>query len=608
MKDLLKFLTCGNVDDGKSTLIGHLLYDTKQLYADQKQALELDSRVGSTGGQIDYSLLLDGLMSEREQGITIDVAYRYFKTEMRSYIVADAPGHEEYTRNMAVAASFAQLAIILIDASKGVQIQTRRHLRICYLMGIRDFLFAINKMDMVGYDRQRCREIENTIHGMTDTFTLNSLAIIPVSATAGDNITEHSDKMPWYNGPSLLEYLDQVEVRSDPSDTDFTMPVQRVCRPDSSFRGFQGQIESGSIKVGEEIRSLPSGESATVTGILTGFDAVDEAVTGQPVTLQLDREIDISRGCVLVTGKGHPISESFVVTLLWMDESPLVPGVNYILKLGTKMANVTIMEIQYKIDIHSGRRVPAERLYKNEIGVCSVLSTEKIILDTFDKSQALGGLILIDQVTNRTCTGGTVRDVLSGHGDLFWQNFDLTREIRGRNMGQTPLTIWFTGLSGSGKSTLANALEKRLYSMGKHTMVLDGDNIRMGLNRDLGFSEEDRIENIRRIAQVAKLMNDAGLIVLTSFISPYHRDRENARAIIGSSFVEVYVSTSLEECESRDTKQLYKKARMGEIPDFTGVSSPYEVPVSPDITLDTAGRQIDDCVADILDKLASFLN
>ncbi len=607
MKDLLKFLTCGNVDDGKSTLIGHLLYDTKQLYADQRQALELDSRVGSAGGQIDYSLLLDGLMSEREHGITIDVAYRYFKTEVRSYIVADAPGHEEYTRNMAVAASFAQLAIILIDASKGVQIQTRRHLRICYLMGIRDVVFAINKMDMVGYDRQRYKEIENTIYEMTDSFSLNSLTIIPVSATAGDNITEYSDQMPWYKGLSLLEYLDQVEILSDGTQTDFTMPVQRVCRPNSGFRGFQGQIESGSISVGDEVRSLPSGESAVVTGILTGFDSVEHAITGQPVTLQLNREIDISRGCVLVTGKGHPISESFMVTLLWMDESPLVPGVNYILKLGTKMTNVTVMEIQYKIDVHSGRHVPADRLYKNEIGVCSILSSDKIILDTFDNCQPLGGLILIDQVTNRTCAGGTVKSIMAGSGDLFWHNFDLTRDIRARNMGQKPLTIWFTGLSGSGKSTLANALEKRLYAMGKHTMVLDGDNVRLGLNRDLGFSEEDRIENIRRIAQVAKLMNDAGLIVLTAFISPFHRDRENARNIIGSSFIEVYVSTPLEECENRDTKELYKKARMGQIHDFTGVSSPYEIPVSPEITVDTTERSIDACVADILDKLSSFL-
>ena len=336
MKDLLKFLTCGSVDDGKSTLIGHMLYDSKQLYADQEQALQLDSRVGSADGQIDYSLLLDGLMSEREQGITIDVAYRYFKTEARSYIVADAPGHEEYTRNMAVAASFAQLAVILIDASKGVQIQTRRHARICYLMGIRDMVFAINKMDMVGYDRQRFKEIESTIHEMTEPFPLNSLTIIPVSATAGDNITERSDRMPWYNGLSLLEYLDQIEIAPSTDSAEFTMPVQRVCRPNSSFRGFQGQIESGSVRVGDEIRSLPSGETATVTGILNGFDEVQEAVAGQPVTIQLGREIDISRGCVLVKGKGHPISESFTATLLWMDESPLMPGVNYILKLGTK--------------------------------------------------------------------------------------------------------------------------------------------------------------------------------------------------------------------------------------------------------------------------------
>ncbi|HJA91572.1 MAG TPA: adenylyl-sulfate kinase [Candidatus Eisenbergiella merdipullorum] len=607
MKDLLKFLTCGSVDDGKSTLIGHMLYDSKQLYADQEQALQLDSRVGSADGQIDYSLLLDGLMSEREQGITIDVAYRYFKTEARSYIVADAPGHEEYTRNMAVAASFAQLAVILIDASKGVQIQTRRHARICYLMGIRDMVFAVNKMDMVGYDRQRFKEIESAIHEMTEPFPLNSLAIIPVSATMGDNITEHSDRMPWYSGPSLLDYLDQVEIAPSTESTDFTMPVQRVCRPNSSFRGFQGQIESGSVRVGDEIRSLPSGETAVVTDILTGFDEVEEAVAGQPVTIQLGREIDISRGCVLVKGKGHPISESFTATLLWMDESPLMPGVNYILKLGTKMTNATVMDIQYKVDIHSGRHVPADRLYKNEIGVCNILVSEKIILDTFEKSQPMGGLILIDQVTNHTCAGGTVKAVTSGYGDLFWHDFDLTRDIRARNMGQNPLTIWFTGLSGSGKSTLANALEKRLYAMGMHTMVLDGDNIRLGLNRDLGFSEEDRIENIRRIAQVAKLMNDAGLIVLTAFISPFHRDRDNARKIIGDSFIEVYVNTPLEECERRDIKHLYQKARKGEIHDFTGISSPYEVPENPDITVDTTGRAVEACVSDILEKLAPYL-
>ena len=607
MKDLLKFLTCGSVDDGKSTLIGHMLYDSKQLYADQEQALQLDSRVGSANGQIDYSLLLDGLMSEREQGITIDVAYRYFKTEARSYIVADAPGHEEYTRNMAVAASFAQLAVILIDASKGVQIQTRRHARICYLMGIRDMVFAVNKMDMVGYDRQRFKEIEGAIHEMTEPFPLNSLTIIPVSATAGDNITEHSDRMPWYNGLSLLEYLDQVEIAPSTDSAEFTMPVQRVCRPNSSFRGFQGQIESGSVRVGDEIRSLPSGETATVTGILTGFEEVQEAVAGQPVTIQLGREIDISRGCVLVKGKGHPISESFTATLLWMDESPLMPGVNYILKLGTKMINATVMDIQYKVDIHSGHHVPADRLYKNEIGVCSILAAEKIILDTFEKSQPMGGLILIDQVTNHTCAGGTVKAITSGYGDLFWHNFDLTRETRARNMGQKPLTIWFTGLSGSGKSTLANALEKRLYAMGRHTMVLDGDNIRLGLNRDLGFSEEDRIENIRRIAQVAKLMNDAGLIVLTAFISPFHRDRDNARKIIGDSFIEVYVNTPLEECERRDIKQLYRKARRGEIHDFTGVSSPYEAPENPDIVVDTTGRTVEACVSDILEKLAPWL-
>ncbi|MCD8129800.1 MAG: adenylyl-sulfate kinase [Lachnospiraceae bacterium] len=607
MKDLLKFLTCGSVDDGKSTLIGHMLYDTKQLYADQKQALELDSKVGSRDGQIDYSLLLDGLMSEREQGITIDVAYRYFKTAERSYIVADAPGHEEYTRNMAVAASFAQLAVILIDASKGVQIQTKRHTRICSLMGIRDFVFAVNKMDMVRYDHKRFKEITNTIQQMTRSFPVDSLAIIPVSATVGDNITTNSARISWYHGPSLLEYLDQVEI-AETIDKDFTMPVQRVCRPNLNFRGYQGQIESGVIHVNDEIKSLPSGETAKVVDILCGFDHVDRAVSGQPVTLQLNREIDISRGCVLVMGKGHPISKDFTCTLLWMDETPMIPGINYILKLGTKMTNATVMDIQHKIDIHTGSHIPADKLYKNEIAECSMVVSDKIILDTFEASHTMGELILIDQVTHRTCACGTVKTTTAGYGDLFWQNFDITRETRSMNLGQKPLTIWFTGLSGSGKSTLANALEKRLYSMNKHTMVLDGDNIRLGLNRDLGFSEGDRIENIRRIAQVAKLMNDAGLIVLTAFISPYLRDRLSARQIIGDSFIEVYVNTPLEECESRDTKNLYRKARRGEIKDFTGISSPYEAPQAAEIVVETVGRSVEDSVNDILEKLRPYLD
>lgn len=607
MKSLLKFLTCGSVDDGKSTLIGHMLYDTKQLYADQKQALELDSRIGSRGGELDYSLLLDGLMSEREQGITIDVAYRYFKTKERSYIVADAPGHEEYTRNMAVAASFAQLAVILVDASKGVQIQTKRHTRICSLMGIRDFVFAVNKMDIIDYDRQRFDEIKHDIRSMTSVFPADSLHIIPVSATAGDNITNSSPSMLWYHGPSLLDYLDAVEIKGTATQNSFSMPVQRVCRPNAGFRGYQGEIESGSIHIGDEIRSLPSGETAWVSGIIHGFDNVDEAFAGQPVTLQLNREIDVSRGCVLVNGKGHPVTENFTCTLLWMDEKPLVTGMNYVMKLGTKMTNATIVDIQYKIDIHSGNHVPADKLYKNELAVCSLLVSEKIILDTFDENPSLGGLILIDQVSNRTSACAVVNDASAGYGSLFWQNFDLTRDVRARNMGQNPVTIWFTGLSGSGKSTLANALEKRLYAMGKYTMLLDGDNIRLGLNRDLGFSEKDRIENIRRIAHVAKLLNDSGVIVMTAFISPFHRDRENARKIIGSSFIEVYVNTSLAECERRDTKQLYQKARKGEISDFTGISSPYEEPVNPDITIDTTNKTVEECVNDILEKLKQYL-
>lgn len=604
MQGLLKFITCGSVDDGKSTLIGHMLYDAKLLFADQERALELDSKVGSRNGEIDYSLLLDGLMAEREQGITIDVAYRYFSTDNRSFIVADTPGHEEYTRNMAVGASFADLAVILVDASQGVLVQTKRHTRICALMGIKHFVFAVNKMDLVDYDRDTFNQIKKDIRLMTAEYDLDSLYIIPVSATEGDNVTKSSSNMAWFKDDTLLTYLEKVDVRSKREEVGFIMPVQRVVRPDHTFRGFQGQIEAGSVCVGDELTVLPSRETAHVKEILVTDQKAEEACKGQAVTIELDREIDISRGCVLCKDRALQISNLFTSRLLWMDDNRLVAGKNYFLKLGTKLIPATVMNIKYKIDVNEGTHIPVDRIYKNEIAKCEIAVADKIAFSEFEDNEAMGSFILIDRVTNMTSACGIVLHSLRRSDNLVWQNLDITREFRAEQKGQEPKTLWFTGLSGSGKSTLANALEKRLAVMGKHTMLLDGDNIRMGLNRNLGFKEQDRIENIRRVAEVARLMNDAGLIVLTSFISPYENDRQRAREIVGpDSFVEVYVNTPLEECEKRDVKGLYKKARAGEIPNFTGISSPYEVPQNADIIVETVGKSVDETVDEIIKQL-----
>lgn len=605
--ELLKFITCGSVDDGKSTLIGHMLYDAKLLFADQERALELDSRVGSREGAIDYSLLLDGLMAEREQGITIDVAYRYFTTDHRSFIVADTPGHEEYTRNMAVGASFADLAVILVDASQGVLTQTRRHTRICSLMGIKHFVFAINKMDLINYEKRKYEKIRKDIRVLLAEFEYKTAVMIPVSATEGDNITEKSARMPWYQGVPLLEYLENIDVKENPAETGFTMPVQRVCRPNRTFRGFQGQIESGSVSVGDTLTVLPSGESAAVRCIYQGSDEVQTSSAGHAVTIQLDSEIDISRGCVLVENTQVSVGTMFEASILWMDDTKLVEGKNYLLKIGTQRVPATIMNIKYKIDVNTGEEVYADAIYKNEIARCEISVASKIVFDKFEKNNALGSLILIDRVSHMTSACGVVEFALNRSDNLTWQNMDVTREFREHQLGQTAKTIWFTGLSGAGKSSLANELEKRLVAMGRHTMLLDGDNIRMGLNKNLGFRENDRIENIRRIAEVAKLMNDAGLIVLTSFISPFVRDRRSAREIIGDAFIEVYVSTPLEECERRDVKGLYKKARSGELPNFTGVNSPYEVPEHPDIVIDTSKGTMEECVETVLSELEKWL-
>lgn len=602
MKGLLKFITCGSVDDGKSTLIGHMLYDAKLIFADQKNALILDSKIGSRGGEIDYSLLLDGLMAEREQGITIDVAYRYFNTEKRSFIVADTPGHEEYTRNMAVGASFADLAVILVDASKGLLAQTRRHVRICALMGIRHFVFAVNKMDLVYYREMAFREIELDIKKLMLSFTCDSIAIMPVSATEGDNIIERSPNMRWYRDKTLLSWLEEVDI-SENKTGDFIMPVQRVSRPDASFRGFQGQIARGTVQIGDELTILPSGEKAKVKQLFIMDKEVAAAGNGQGVTVILDREADVSRGCVLTMCKELQVSRLFQADMLWMDDSELIEGRNYILKLGTKKIPATVLKLHYRTDVNTGRHVPPKQGRKNDIIHCDISLSEKIVLDSFENCPQLGRFILIDRVTNMTSACGVINHTLRRSDNLTWQKTDITRKIRAGIKNQQPKTLWFTGLSGAGKSTIANAVEKALISEGKHTMILDGDNIRMGLNGNLGFTENDRVENIRRIAEVSRLMNDAGLIVLVAAISPFEEERRRAREIVGEAFLEIYVNTSLEECERRDVKGLYRKAREGKIPNFTGITSIYEVPEAPDMVVSTEEESLDEVVGRILEML-----
>ena len=608
MNGLLKFITCGSVDDGKSTLIGHMLYDAKLLYADQEKALELDSRIGSRSGQVDYSLLLDGLIAEREQGITIDVAYRYFTTDKRSFIVADTPGHEEYTRNMAVGASFADLAILLIDASKGILTQTRRHAIICAMMGIRHFVFAVNKMDLIHYDEYGFKEIKNSIKKLAVDLNLNNVKIIPVSATEGDNVTKASSIMSWYTGGTLLSYLENVDIEDEDSEKGFVLPIQRVCRPDHTFRGFMGTVSSGSLKTGDEIEALPSGEKAKVSKLFNAGKETDEVTKGQAVTICLDKEIDLSRGSVMTKDTSLFSGDMFETTILWMDEQKLLEGKNLMLKLGNHMVSAYVMKIKHRIDINTGNHIQATQLYKNEIAVCEIVTAEKIVFDKFSEHRAMGRFIMIDRISNMTSACGVVMKPNLRSEQLFYQELDINRSIRAENLGQTPATLWFTGLSGAGKSTLANLLEKKLSVEGKHTMLLDGDNIRLGINRDLSFSEEDRIENIRRVAEISKLMNDAGLIVLTSFISPMRLDRQNARDLIGKdSFIEIYVKTDLAECEKRDVKGLYKKARSGQITNFTGISAPYEEPLHPEIVVDTSKLSIEESVEYIYSEIKKII-
>jgi len=606
-KSMLRFITCGSVDDGKSTLIGRLLYDSKMIFEDQLAALENDSRrVGTQGQDIDFALLVDGLAAEREQGITIDVAYRFFATEKRKFIVADCPGHEQYTRNMVTGASTADCAVILIDARKGVLVQTRRHSFLCQQLGIRNLVLAVNKMDLIDYDETKFNAIVSDYAKFAESIGIESFNAVPISGLAGDNITSRSDNTDWYGGPVLIDLLETMQISNTASQKKpFRMPVQWVNRPNLDFRGFSGLIASGTVKPGDELRSLPSGKSSTVKSVVTMDGELDEAVAGQSITITLEEEIDCSRGDVLATADDPPeVADQFESTIVWMDDEPLVVGRGYWLKLGTQMVSVTIAEPKYEIDVNTMEHLASQTLNLNQIGVSEITTDRRIVFDPYTENRALGGFILIDKITNHTVGAGMLHFSLRRSQNVHWQPTDITRDHHASMKNQTPRVLWFTGLSGSGKSTIANEVEKKLALMNRHTFLLDGDNVRHGLNKDLGFTESDRIENIRRIGEVAKLMTDAGLIVLTAFISPFRADRQLVRDMIdGGEFIEIHVDTPLEIAEARDVKGLYKKAREGKLKNFTGIDSPYEPPESPEIRVNTVEMTPEEAADHIIAKI-----
>jgi bifunctional enzyme CysN/CysC len=590
-KSLLRFITCGSVDDGKSTLIGRLLYDSKMIFEDQMAALEADSKkVGTQGGDIDFALLVDGLSAEREQGITIDVAYRFFSTDTRKFIVADTPGHEQYTRNMVTGASTADLAIILIDARKGVLTQTRRHSYLVSLMGIRHVVLAVNKMDLVDWSR----EIFDTIVGAYRDFAaqigIKQFHAIPISGLKGDNITAKSAASPWYQGPALMRLLETVELdETTRAGGPLRLPVQWVNRPNLDFRGFAGQIAAGSVRPGDKVRVAASGRTSTVARIVTKDGDLDRAIAGQSVTLTLADEIDCSRGDVIAAADDPPqVADQFETTIIWMSDEPLLPGRPYWLKLGAKTVSAQVTDIKYKVNVNTLEHLAAKVLELNEIAICNVSLDQPIAFEPYATNQDLGGFVLIDRMSNATVAAGLVHFSLRRAQNVHWQALDVTRDTRAEQKTQKPAVLWFTGLSGAGKSTIANLVDKKLTSLGKHTALLDGDNIRHGLNRDLGFTDADRVENIRRVAEVSKLMIDSGLIVLVSFISPFRAEREMARRMMpDGEFFEIFIDTPLEEAERRDVKGLYKKARAGLLKNFTGVDSPYEQPEHPEVHINT---------------------
>ncbi|WP_119718776.1 sulfate adenylyltransferase subunit CysN [Cognatilysobacter tabacisoli] len=610
-KGLLRFITCGSVDDGKSTLIGRLLHDTRGLFEDQLAALGADSRRhGTQGDNIDYALLLDGLAAEREQGITIDVAYRFFSTERRKFIVADCPGHEQYTRNMATGASTADVAVVLVDARKGLLTQTRRHSYIVSLLGIRHVALAVNKMDLVGFDRDVYEAIVAEYRALATQLGIADVTAVPLSALDGDNLLQRSARTPWYDGPALLEWLESVDPARGGTDVGFRLPVQWVNRPNrtqasTDFRGFAGTVAAGAVRPGDEVVVLPSGRRSRVARIVTADGDLDVAREGHAVTLTLTDEVDASRGDLIASAQHPPqVADQFAAHVLWLGEQRLLPGRPYWLKLGARTVSASVTEIKHRVDVNTQEHLAAKHLELNEVGVCNLYLDHAVPFEAYADNRALGGFVLIDRQSNATVAAGTIDFALRRAGNIHWQHVDVDKAARARSKAQVPRCAWFTGLSGSGKSTIANLVEKKLHALGHHTYILDGDNVRHGLNKDLGFTAEDRVENVRRVAEVARLMTDAGLIVLVSFISPFRAERRLARALFDpGEFVEVYVDTPLAVAEQRDAKGLYAKARAGQIPNFTGIDSPYEVPEAAELVLDTVHESADVLAQRVVDRL-----
>jgi bifunctional enzyme CysN/CysC len=605
-KDLLRFITCGSVDDGKSTLIGRLLFESHLVFEDHLAALEADSKkVGTQGGDLDFALLVDGLVAEREQGITIDVAYRFFTTEKRKFIVADTPGHEQYTRNMVTGASTAELAVILIDARKGVLTQTRRHSYLVSLLGIEHIVVAVNKLDLVEYDQVTFDAIEAEYRAFAAEIGLHDITCIPISALRGANIVERSPSTPWYFGPTLIEHLETVEVDERASQGPFRMPVQWVNRPNPDFRGFAGMITGGTIGPGDPVRVLPSGRTSTVSRITTFDGNLDHAIAGQSVTIVLADEMDVSRGDVLCAADDPAaVADQFEAQIIWMHDNEMLAGRPYLMKLGAQTVGLTLAQPNYKVNVNTLEHIAGRTLELNEIGVCTIATDRPIAFDPYVKNRGMGGFVIIDRTSNATVGAGLIKFSLRRSQNVHWQALEVTAEARSTLMGHRPGVIWFTGVSGAGKSTIANRTEARLHSLGIHTVLLDGDNVRHGLNRDLGFTDVDRIENIRRVAEVARLMADAGLIVLVSFISPFRAERQLARGLAGDDrFCEVFVDTPIEVAEARDTKGLYGKARRGDLPHFTGIDSPYEPPEHPDVHVDSAATSPEEAADIVVGRL-----